>query len=150
MVGYRYLHSAIDDRTRIVYSEILDNEQASTAAGFWARAAAWYQSIGIPVERVITDNGPCYRSGLWHRACAATATTVNKTRPYRPQTNGKIERYHRILLNGPTFGPGPQKPNGPAPTPGSCISTITTDSHGALGWATPTSILKDNLPAMHT
>ena len=98
MVGYRYLHSAIDDRTRIVYSEILDNEQASTAAGFWARAAAWYQSIGIPVERVITDNGPCYRSGLWHRACAATATTVNKTRPYRPQTNGKIERYHRILL----------------------------------------------------
>ena len=51
MVGYRYLHSAIDDRTRIVYSEILDNEQASTAAGFWARAAAWYQSIGIPVER---------------------------------------------------------------------------------------------------
>ena len=67
MVGYRYLHSAIDDRTRIVYSEILDNEQASTAAGFWARAAAWYQSIGIPVERVTTDNGPCYRSGLWHR-----------------------------------------------------------------------------------
>jgi transposase InsO family protein len=98
MVGYRYLHTAIDDRTRIVYSEILDDEKAATAAGFWRRAAGWYQSIGIRPERVITDNGACYRSGLWHRACNETATVVNKTRPYRPQTNGKVERFHRILL----------------------------------------------------
>ncbi len=96
--GYRYIHSAIDDRTRIVYSEILTDEQALTAAGFWARAAAWYTSIGITPERVITDNGSCYRSGLWHRACTATGTTVKKTRPRRPQTNGKVERFHRILL----------------------------------------------------
>ena len=95
---------------------ILDNEQASTAAGFWAAPAAWYQSIGIPVERV-TDNGPCYRSGLWHRACAATATTVNKTRPYRPQT-----RQDRAIPPDPLRGMGLhsalglQKPNGPAPT----------------------------------
>ncbi|MCZ7532588.1 MAG: IS481 family transposase [Acidimicrobiia bacterium] len=89
-VGYRYIHTAIDDRTRIAYSEILDNEQAVTAAGFWRRAAAWYVSIGITPQRVITDNGSCYRSGLWHRACAQTGTTVKKTRPYRPQTNGKV------------------------------------------------------------
>ena len=55
-------------------------------------------TIGITCERVITDNGACYRSGLWHHACAATGTTVKKTRPCRPQTNGKVERYHRILL----------------------------------------------------
>ena len=96
--GYVYLHSAIDDRSRIVYSEIHRNEQATTAAGFWTRAAAWYASIGITCQRVITDNGSCYRSGLWHEACTSTGTTVKKTRPYRPQTNGKIERFHRILL----------------------------------------------------
>ena len=97
-VGYRYIHSAVDDRTRIVYSEILDDEKAVTAAGFWTRAAAWYRSMGITPERVITDNGSCYRSGLWHRACHQTDTKVKKTRPRRPQTNGKVERFHRILL----------------------------------------------------
>ena len=86
--GYRYIHTAIDDRTRIVYSEILDDEQATTAAAFWARAAGWFTSIGITCERVITDNGSCYRSGLWHRACAATNTIVKKTRPRRPKLEG--------------------------------------------------------------
>ena len=74
-VGYRYVHSAVDDRTRIAYSEIHQDERAVTAAGFWARAAAWYQSIGITPQRVITDNGSCYRSGLWHRAWAAAYET---------------------------------------------------------------------------
>ena len=99
-VGYRYIHTAIDDRTRIAYSEILHNEQATTAAGFWKRAAAWYQSIGIKPGRVITDNGSCYRSGLWYRACTDTGTAVNKTQPYRPQTNGKVERFRPTLLMG--------------------------------------------------
>ena len=96
--GYRYLHSALDDRSRIVYSEILNDEQAATAADFWSRAAAWFATIGIRCEQVITDNGPCYKSRLWHHACATTGTTVKKTRPRRPQTNGKVERYHRILI----------------------------------------------------
>ena len=72
-VGYRYIHTALDDRTRIVYSEILNDEQAATAAGFWCRAAAWFATLGITCERVITDNGACYRSGLWHRAAPRRA-----------------------------------------------------------------------------
>jgi hypothetical protein len=63
-VGYRYIHTAVDDRTRIAYSEILSDERAVTAAGFWKRAVAWFGSLGITCERVITDNGSCYRSGL--------------------------------------------------------------------------------------
>ena len=98
--GYRYIHTAIDDRTRIAYSEILNDEKAITAAGFWTRAAAWYRTIGINAKRVITDNGACYRSGLWYRACAATGTTVTKTRPRRPQTNGKVERNPHDFTGG--------------------------------------------------
>ncbi len=148
--GYRYIHTAIDDRTRIAYSEILDNEQAITAAGFWARAAAWYQEIGITPQRVITDNGSCYRSGLWHRACATTGTTVKKTRPYRPQTNGKVERFHRILLQEWAYiRPWTSETQRAGQYAGFIHFYNHHRSHGALGWATPTSIITDNLPAMH-
>ena len=125
MVGYRYLHSAIDDRTRIVYSEILDNERASTAAGFWARAAAWYQSIGIPVER--------QRALL---PLGTVAPGMRRDRDHReqdPALPAPNKRQDRAIPPDPLRGMGlhsaldPQKPNGPAPTPGSCISTITTD-----------------------
>lgn len=151
MVGYRYLHSAIDDRTRIVYSEIHADETAATAAGFWARAAAWYQTLGITPERVITDNGSCYRSGLWHRACAATGTQVKKTRPYRPQTNGKIERFHRILLEEWAYiRPWTSETQRTRAYTGFVHFYNHHRSHGSLGWATPTSTLKDNLPAQHT
>lgn len=150
-VGYRYLHSAIDDRTRIVYSEIHSDEQAVTAAGFWARAAAWYRSIGITPARVITDNGSCYRSGLWHRACQTTGTTVKKTRPRRPQTNGKIERFHRILLEEWAYiRPWTSETQRAHAYDGFIHFYNHHRSHGALGWATPTSIIKDNLPAMHS
>lgn len=98
LVGYRFIHTAIDDRTRLAYSEIHRDEKAATAVGFWKRAVAWFAARGIVCERVLTDNGSCYKSGLWHRACAETGTTVKKTRPRRPQTNGKVERFHRILL----------------------------------------------------
>ena len=88
--GYRYLHTAIDDRTRLVYSEIHDDEKVLTAAAFWVRAAAFYADHGIKVQRVLTDNGSCYRSGLCYRACAGTGTAVKQTRVRRPQTNGKL------------------------------------------------------------
>jgi transposase InsO family protein len=151
MVGYRFLHSAIDDRSRLAYSEIHDDETALTAAGFWGRAAAWYSQMGVTPERVITDNGACYRSGLWYRACAATGTTVRHTRPRRPQTNGKIERFHRILLEEWAYiRPWTSETQRAAAYRGFLHFYNHHRSHGALGWATPTSILRDNLPAMHS
>ena len=149
-VGYRYIHSAVDDRTRIAYSEILDDEKAHTAAGFWTRAAAWYRSIGITPQRVLTDNGSCYRSGLWHRACAATGTEVKKTRPRRPQTNGKVERFHRILLEEWAYiRPWTSETQRHHAYGGFIHFYNHHRSHGALGWATPTSTLRDNLPEEH-
>ena len=96
--GYRYIHTAIDDRSRVAYSEVLDDEQGVTAAAFWVRATAWFVLQGVTVERVLTDNGGCYRSRAWAAACATTGVTHKRTRPFRPQTNGKVERFHRILL----------------------------------------------------
>ena len=148
--GYRYIHSAIDDRSRIAYSEIHDDEQGVTAAGFWIRAAAWYMTIGITPQRVITDNGGCYKSGLWHRACAATGTTVKKTRPYRPQTNGKVERFHRILLEEWAYiRPWPSETQRAMAYTGFIHFYNHHRAHGALGWATPITIITDNLPEEH-
>lgn len=95
-VGYSYLHSAIDDHSRVVYSEILDDERKETAAGFWERANTYFESLGITVQRVLTDNGACYRSHLFNKTLG-TQIKHKYTRPYRPQTNGKIERFHRTL-----------------------------------------------------
>src|SRR5262245_30876885 len=97
-IGYRFLHTALDDRTRLAYSEVLDDEQGPTAAVFWRRAHAWFASHGISIEQAITDNAACYRSFAWRDALASTSVTHKRTRPYRPQTNGKVERFHRILL----------------------------------------------------
>jgi transposase InsO family protein len=148
--GYRYIHTAVDDRTRIVYSEILDDEKAATTAGFWTRAAAWYQSIGITPQRVLTDNGGCYKSGLWHRACQTTGTVVKKTRPRRPQTNGKVERFHRILLEEWAYiRPWTSDTQRTHAYDGFIHFYNHHRSHGSLKWATPIAILKDNLPAEH-
>ena len=127
-VGYRYLHSALDDRSRLVYSEILHDERGQTAADFWRRAERWFADWGIACERVLTDNGPCYRSRAWHRACQRTTTKAKKTRPYRPQTNGKIERFHRTLLQEWAYiRPREAKTNAPTPTGASSTTTITTE-----------------------
>jgi len=99
MIGYSYLHTAIDDYSRLAYSEILPDERKETAAGFWHRARAFYTAAGITVQRVMTDNGACYRSSAWRDALTATGTTHKRIRPYRPQTNGKAERFNRTLLD---------------------------------------------------
>jgi transposase InsO family protein len=96
--GYSYLHTAIDDCSRLAYSEILADERKDTATAFWGRAHAWFTAAGITVQRVMTDNGSCYRSSTWRDALAADAITHKRTRPYRPQTNGKVERFNRTLL----------------------------------------------------
>jgi transposase InsO family protein len=150
--GYVYLHSAVDDHSRLAYTEELPDEKGATAAGFWARAVKFFRRHGIRrIRRVLTDNGSCYRSWAFAAALAASRTRHKRTRPYRPQTNGKVERFHRILLEEWAY-----------------IRDWTSDrqrqaaydgfihfynhhrSHGALGWATPASTLRDNLPAEHS
>jgi transposase InsO family protein len=86
----------VDAHSRLAYSEVLPNEQAMTAAEFWVRANAFFASHGIAVERVLTDNGACYRSGVF--ATALGKVGHSRIRPYRPQTNGKVERFNRTLL----------------------------------------------------
>ena len=98
-VGYRYIHTAADDRTRLAYSEIRPDETGPTAAEFWHRAHSWFCARGVTVQRVLTDNGGCYRSAAFAAALRCTRTAHRRTRPYRPQTNGKVERFHRILLD---------------------------------------------------
>ncbi|MFC7549134.1 IS481 family transposase, partial [Plantactinospora sp. GCM10030261] len=98
-LGYSYLHTAIDDHSRLAYTEILTDETRETAVGFWLRAHAWFTAHGITVRRVITDNGSCYRSRLWRDTLTHAGISVKKTRPYRPQTNGKVERFHRTLTD---------------------------------------------------
>ena len=95
-VGHAFVHSAVDAYSRVAYSEVLDDEQGVTAAGFWLRAVAFFATLGVTVERVLTDNGGCYRSRDF--AAALGATRHSRTRPYRPQTNGKVERFNRTLL----------------------------------------------------
>ena len=99
VLGYGYLHTALDDHSRLAYTEILPDEKKGTAGAFLARAAAWYAAAGITIERVISDNGSCYRSRDWAATCAALGITPKRTRPYRPQTNGKVERFHRTLAD---------------------------------------------------
>jgi hypothetical protein len=95
-VGYGFIHSAVDDHSRLAYSEILGDERKETASDFWKRAAAWFNELGITIEEVLTDNGSCYRSKLFDLALGDIKH--RKTRPYRPQTNGKVERFNRTML----------------------------------------------------
>jgi transposase InsO family protein len=98
VIGYSCLHTAIDDHSRLAYTEILPDERKETAAAFLA-PRAWYAAAGITIERVISDNGACYRSAPWAATCARLSITHKRTRPYRPQTNGKVERFHRTLAD---------------------------------------------------
>ena len=91
-LGYSYLHNAVDDHSRPAYTEILPDETKESATGFWTRAQAFFAAAGITVARVLTDNGSCYRSHLWRQTLADAEITHKRTRPYRPQTNGKVER----------------------------------------------------------
>jgi len=103
-VGWEFVHIAIDDATRLAYVEVLGDEQATTAIAFLGRAVVFYASHGITVERLLTDNGSAYRSNIHAIACRALGIKHLRTRPYRPQTNGKAERFIRTLLGGWAYG----------------------------------------------
>jgi transposase len=102
--GWEFVHVCVDDATRLAYVEILADERGTTAAGFLRRAVAFYARHGITVERVMTDNGAAYRSTIHAVACRALGLRHLRTRPYRPRTNGKAERFIRTLLGGWAYG----------------------------------------------
>ena len=91
--GWEYLHLAVDDHSRLAYTELLDGEKKHHATAFLLRALAWFADHGVAVERVMTDNGSPYRSKLWRRACQALEVRHIRTQPYTPKTNGKAERF---------------------------------------------------------
>jgi transposase InsO family protein len=103
-VGWEFVHIAIDDATRLAYVEVLTDEKALTAIAFLRRAVAYYKSYGITVEQLITDNASAYRSSVHAIACRALGIRHLRTRPYRPQTNGKAERSIRTMLGGWAYG----------------------------------------------
>jgi transposase InsO family protein len=103
-VGYEYVHIAVDDFSRLAYAEVLADEKASTAVAFLRRAVAFYRRHGIRVERVLSDNGACYRATIHALACRSLRIRHLRTRPYRPQTNGKAERFIRTLVQGWAYG----------------------------------------------
>jgi transposase InsO family protein len=103
-VGWEYVHIAVDDHSRLAYAEVLPDEKATTAIAFLRRAVAFYRRYGITVEQLLTDNGPAYRATIHTLACRGLRIRHLRTRPYRPQTNGKAERFIRTLLQGWAYG----------------------------------------------
>lgn len=102
--GWEFVHVCVDDATRLAYVEVLADEKATTAIGFLRRALGFYAAHDIPVQRLMTDNGPAYVSLAHTLACRALGLRHLRTRPYRPRTNGKAERFIRTLLGGWAYG----------------------------------------------
>jgi transposase InsO family protein len=103
-IGWEYVHICVDDATRLAYVEVLADEKATTATGFLRRAVTHFRGYGIQVERVMTDNGSCYRAIVHALACKALRIRHLRTQPYRPRTNGKAERFIRTMLGGWAYG----------------------------------------------
>jgi transposase InsO family protein len=138
--GYGYLHTALDDHSRLAYTEILADERKETAVTFLHRAHTWYATLGITIERILSDNGSCYRSRDWAAACAQLHITHKRTRPYRPQTNGKVERYHRTLTDEWAYArPYTSETQRRAALPGWLHTYNNHRGHTALGGYPPAS-----------
>jgi transposase InsO family protein len=99
VIGHGFIHVVLDDHSRLAYAEIHDDELGVTATAVLRRATAWFADRGVTARRVLTDNGGCYRSHAWATACTELGITPKRTRPYRPQTNGKVERFHRTMTS---------------------------------------------------
>jgi transposase InsO family protein len=148
VIGTAFLHTVIDDHSRVAYVEICPDEKAETAVGVLTRAVTWFADRAVTVERVLSDNGSCYRSFAWRDACAALGIKHKRTRPYRPQTNGKSERFHRTLADGWAYARlyGSETERRTA-LPGWLHFYNQHRIHSAIG-ATPISRL-NNLPGHH-
>jgi transposase InsO family protein len=103
LIGTAFIHTVLDDHSRVAYAEIHNDETSQTAAAVLRNAVAWFADRGVTAERVLSDNGSCYRSHLWRDTCTELDIAPKRTRPYRPQTNGKLERFHRTLADGWAF-----------------------------------------------
>jgi transposase InsO family protein len=142
--GWEFCHVCVDDATRLAYAEVLADEKGQTAAGFLKRAVAWFASMGIRVERVLSDNGPCYRSAVHATACRELGLRHLRTRPYRPRTNGKAERFIQTLQNrwawGALYGSSAERT---ATLPGWLAHYNFTRRHGSLGHKPPAARLAE-------
>jgi transposase InsO family protein len=143
-VGYDVLHVCIDDASRIAYVEVLPDETARTAAAFFKRAVAWFERYGIKIDEVLSDNGSCYISGDWSIMCSELHIHHIRTRPYRPRTNGKAERFIQTLLREWAYVrvyKTSRKRNG---TLVDFLDFYNHDRpHGSLGHRPPISLLAD-------
>jgi transposase InsO family protein len=153
IVGWECVHVCVDDATRLAYVEVLADERASTAVAFLRRAIAFYASHGITVQRVMTDNGSAYRSTIHAFACRTLALRHLRTRPYRPRTNGKAERFIRTLLagwaHGPIYGSSRERT---AALDGWLWTYNHRRPHGALSHKPPIARLNElnNLPGFYS
>jgi transposase InsO family protein len=136
--GWEFVHVCVDDATRLAYVEVLPNEKGPTAAGFLRRAVGWFGSMGITVERVMSDNGACYRSTVHATACKELGLRHLFTQPYRPRTNGKAERFIQTLTNrwayGAIYGSSAERT---AALPGWLSHYNFARRHGSLGHKAP-------------
>jgi transposase InsO family protein len=145
-VGYEYVHCAIDDHTRLAYAEVHPDERADTCAAFLRRAAAWFAGHGVHrVEKVMTDNALAYRrSAAWRQALADIGADATFTRRYRPQTNGKAERFNRTLLEEWAYArPFTSSDDRAAALPGWLHTYNHHRTHTALGGQPPISRIND-------
>lgn len=136
--GWEFVHVCIDDATRLAYAEVLQDEKGETAAAFFERAADWFASMGVTVERVLSDNGACYRSFAHERVCERRGIRHSFTRPYRPRTNGKAERFIKTMTErwayGAIYGSSAERT---AALPGWLLHYNTRRKHGGLSHKTP-------------
>ena len=147
--GIAFVHTVLDDYSRVVYAEIHDDERAGTAIAVLRRAVAWFNARGVLIQRVISDNGSAYKSHAWRDACAELGIAVKKTRPYRPQTNGKLERFHRTMSAWCFDRFHPTEAARRAALPAWLHHYNHHRPHTAIGRAAPITRL-DNLAGQHT
>ncbi len=144
VTGWEFVHVCVDDATRLAYVEVLADERGPTAVGFLRRAVRWLASMGITVERVMSDNGACYISNAHAEACGELGLRHLRTRPYRPQTNGKAERFIQTLTNrwayGAVYGTSAERT---AALPGWLTHYNFTRRHGSLGHRPPAARLAE-------